>query len=173
MFPLNRSVLHVDDDPLVTLVVQNKLRQLGIETVPLNDPTQTLDRLLHGKFQVVLLDVQMPGQDGLELLRKIKQLDGGVSVIMLTGIVSQATVLQSLRRGAAACFFKPMGDAAPLAAAIQEAFATLERWWQTLQNLSALRRQDESVGTPAVAPEAQTPNCGAAAASNSFSTTLQ
>lgn len=144
MFLRNRTVLHIDDEPLVTMVIQTMLRPLGIETVPLNDPSQALDRLLHDRYQVVLLDVQMPGYDGLELLREIKRLDGGISVIMLTGIVSQATVLQSLRRGAAACFFKPVTDPTHLAGAIGAAYDSLERWWQTLQDLSAMRRQDDT-----------------------------
>ncbi len=144
MFIKNRAVLHVDDDPATTQLIQVLLRPLGIETVPLNDSGQLLDRLLNDQHRVVLLDVDMPHDNGLELLRDIKRLDGGINVIMLTGIVSQSTVLQSLRRGASACFFKPITDAKPLAWAIESAFDNLERWWQTLQELSARRRQDEA-----------------------------
>ncbi len=143
MFIQNRSVLHVDDDPATTRIIQAMLRPFGIETFPLNDPLQVLERLLNNQHHVVLLDVQMPGYDGLELLRDIKRFDGGVSVIMLTSLVAQATVLQSLRRGAAACFFKPVVDARPLASAIEAEFARLECWWQKLHELSTMRRQEE------------------------------
>ena len=99
MFNTNRAVLHVDEDPAATQLIHVLLRPLGIETVQLNDPAQLLDRLLKDQHRVVLLDVDMPHDNGLELLRDIKRLDGGINVIMLTGLVSPSAVLQSQRRG--------------------------------------------------------------------------
>jgi CheY-like chemotaxis protein len=144
MFIKNRTVLHVDDDLAATRLTHALLRSYGIQTVALNDPSQLIERLLNDQHHVVLLDIEMPHHDGLEILRDIKRLDGGITVIMLTAMVSQSTVLQSLRRGAAGCFFKPIVDPEPLVRAIAEAFDNLERWWRTLQELSVLRRQDEN-----------------------------
>ena len=83
----------------------------------------------------MLLDIDMPRINGLELLKEIKAFDGGILVIMLSGIVTQTTVFQSLRMGAEACFFKPLTDAEPLVDAISDCFRKLDRWWNTLDEL--------------------------------------
>jgi phenylacetyl-CoA:acceptor oxidoreductase subunit 2 len=78
--------------------------------------------LLVRDCRVVLLDIDMPQINGLEALREIKQHDGGIQVIMLTGLVSMNTVLESMRLGAESCLFKPVTDVAPLLDAIEAAW---------------------------------------------------
>lgn len=134
-------VLHIDDDPAVTRMVTLLLRSRGIEAAELNDPERALDILMTHDYRVVLLDIDMPGLNGLDLLSRIKHRDGGVNVIMLTGLVSQTSVLASMRRGAMACLFKPIDDPQTLIDAITIAFENTNRWWDTLGHLSALRRQ--------------------------------
>lgn len=142
--PVHRKVLHVDDDPQFTRLVAAHLRPLGFELHSVNDPKLCLQQLRREDYPVVLLDIDMPGVDGMQLLRDIKSQDGGAQVIMLTGLVSMTTVLQSLRWGAEACIFKPFTDPAMLIAAIERAFAKLDAWWDTLEDLSARRRNTKA-----------------------------
>lgn len=138
-----RTVLHVDDDLMMTRVVAAKLKARNIEVISVNDPLQVLPLLVGRDIRVVLLDIDMPGINGLDLLRKIKAHDGGIQVIMLTGLVSMSTVLESMRGGAEACIFKPMKDFEPLFETLQIAFAKHDRWWSYLEELQERRRQEE------------------------------
>lgn len=135
-------ILHIDDDPAITRLVTTLLRKKGFEAAELNDPNQALDILQKHNYRVILLDIDMPGINGMELLTNIKKRDGGVNVIVLTGMISQATALTAMRRGALACLFKPIDDIAPLLGSIQLAFDNINRWRETFRKLSDIKRQE-------------------------------
>ncbi len=135
----NQSILHIDDDLNLLTIVSKKLSLCGYEVHSLRDPSQASRELLTTGARVVLLDIDMPDIDGLSVLKEIKKHDGGIQVIMLTGVVSMNTVLQSMRWGAEACVFKPLAEIEPLSTTIDAAFAKIDRWWMTLDELS-LRR---------------------------------
>lgn len=141
----DRTVLHVDDDPALLRVVQAKLGKHGYDVLSLEDPTQISKVLLESGARVVLLDVDMPQVNGLSVLKEIKTLDGGVQVIMVTGMVSMSTVLQSMRWGAEACVFKPIADLDPLLGALDAAFAKIGRWWTALDDLNRRKRGEQPV----------------------------
>jgi len=130
-----RTILHVDDDPEVLQVVSRRLSAAGHEVRSLQDPRETPRQLLESGARLVLLDIDMPHIDGIRLLRQIKRDDGGIQVIMLTGMVSTSTVLRSMRYGAEACLFKPVTNFDPLLEAVESAFEKVERWWQSLDEL--------------------------------------
>lgn len=139
---MRRKILHVDDDVQVTRLVAKLLTDRGYEVTSLNDSTQAMEEVVRGRHQLVLLDIDMPAMDGMQLLRLIKGFDGGTQVIMLTGIVTMSTALQSLRWGAEACFFKPLADVKPLLEAVELTFDKIDRWWKTLEDLTHRRRQE-------------------------------
>ena len=143
MSTTNYPVLHIDDDPATTRFVTTMLHKHGIEAAELNDPTAALDTLLANNYRVVILDIDMEGIDGLELLKKIKQMDGGIHVIMLTGLVSQSTVIRSMRYGALACLFKPVRDVRALVEVLHVAFDNTTRWFDSLKALAEMRKQTE------------------------------
>ncbi len=142
--PVLRRILHVDDDPLMTQLVAAYLGEYGIETTPLHDPTQVIQQLPKFSERVVLLDIDMPRINGLELLKDIKEFDGAIQVVMLTSLVTMTTVLQSLRWGAEACFFKPITDIRPMVNGLEACFQKIERWWDTLDDLSSRRRAEST-----------------------------
>ncbi|NOY30176.1 MAG: response regulator [Planctomycetes bacterium] len=132
----NRTILHIDDDPSLLKIVSKKLSLSGYDVRSLDDPKQTSRELITTGARLVLLDIDMPDIDGLTLLEDIKRHDGGIQVIMLTGLVSMTTVLQSMRWGAEACVFKPITDIQPLTTAIDAAFEKIDRWWSSLDELN-------------------------------------
>ena len=149
-------ILHVDDDPAMTRLVSRQLGAHGIEVSALHDPTQALHRITEDNFRIVIVDLQMPEMDGFELLKRIKGADGGTAVIVLTGLVTQASVMCSMREGAAACFFKPLTSIDGLLDCIAEINKSFDRWRTTLQQLATIRRSEttmrhaEYLSTPAV-----------------------
>ena len=134
----NYTILHVDDDESMLRIVAQTLGKKDYDVVSLEDSREATKMLLKTGARVVLLDIDMPHLDGLTLLDKIKRQDGGVQVIMLTGMVSMSTVLQSMRWGAEACIFKPLSDFDPLFTAVHTTFEKIDRWWQALGNLHYL-----------------------------------
>jgi DNA-binding response OmpR family regulator len=142
-----RTILHVDDDPQITRLSAQHLRPLGYEVTCLNDPRQALRALSEAHHRLVLLDIDMPYINGLDLLRQIKHAYGGSQVIMLTGLVSMQTLLQSYRWGAEFCIFKPLTSVAPLVEAIEAVFRKIDHWWNALEELSKQRRSLENSGT--------------------------
>lgn len=140
--PTPRLILHVDDDPQFTRLVAAQLGAVGYEVHTLNDATQCLPTLMRQQYRLVLLDLNMPALAGEDLLPQIKTFDGGIQVIVVTAAVSMNRTLQVLRRGAEACFFKPLTDLRPLGDAVEDAFKKLDRWWDTLDHLMKLRRSD-------------------------------
>jgi CheY-like chemotaxis protein len=140
-----RNILHADDDPVFTALVAELLKDHGYDVTSVNDPSEVLPRLLRAQQRVVLLDIDMPRIDGIELLKQIKAFDGGIQVILLTGLVTMTSMLQGLRWGAEACFFKPMIDIAPLAEALSDCFRKSDRWWTSLDALSQRRRTEDVV----------------------------
>lgn len=139
-----REILHVDDDPQFTAIVAARLKQVGYSVTSRNDPAQAIETLLDNKIRVVLLDIQMPTVNGLEMLREIKRFDGGTQVLMLTGLLSTASVMQAFRQGADGCFFKPLTDMRPLLEAIEDSYRKIDRWWQTLRELSERKRKERA-----------------------------
>ncbi|MEX2187937.1 MAG: response regulator [Pirellulales bacterium] len=138
----NREILHIDDDPQFTRLVGARLKSLDIRTCILNDPRECLDRIVYDGHRVVLLDIDMPYINGLQLLEEIKNHDGGIQVIMLTGLVTMSSALRSFRLGAEACLFKPIEDFAPLVAAVGRTFRKIDSWWETLEQLSGHRHAE-------------------------------
>lgn len=147
-----REILHIDDDPALLRLVASRLKPFDIRVVSLTDPTEVPEFLLKSDIRVGVFDIDMPQMSGLELLRQIKEQDGGIQVIMLTGVVSMSSVLRSLRWGAEACLFKPVTEIEPLVLSIESALAKVQRWWLALQELK--QRQADGGSDAVLAPSA-------------------
>lgn len=142
-----QTILHVDDDPQITRIVAERLKNEGYEVTSINDPRRAMEEFLRSHQRLVLLDIDMPHVSGLDLLREIKASHGGTQVIMLTGLVTMQTVLQSFRWGAEFCVFKPIVHAGPLLEAIERTFWKIDQWWKALEHLSEEKRAMRSSGT--------------------------
>ena len=103
-----RSILLVDDDVELGQAMREFFarRQLDLEVV--HDPGRGLVRALDGHHDLILLDVMMPGLDGLELLRRLR-LSSAVPVIMLTAKTRQMDRVAGLDAGADDYLPKPFG----------------------------------------------------------------
>lgn len=83
-------VLHVDDDPMNLRVVEEILAAFGHTSIRASSGAEALDRLAEQPFDVVLMDIHMPGMSGIETLRRVRALPGAAAetpVIALTADV--------------------------------------------------------------------------------------
>lgn len=140
MTDTTKTVLHVDDDPSQFPIIAALLEKRGYEVHSTESPEDVESALLKTGARIVLLDIDMPGKDGLTLLKEIKQNDGGIQVIMITGLVTMATVLQAMRWGAEACIFKPITDPTALLEALDATEAKIRRWWRAVEELTQQRK---------------------------------
>ena len=100
-------VLLVDDEREFVEVLAERLETRDFEVSTAASGDEALDRLRDKKVDVVVLDVLMPGKDGLETLKEIKQLMPLVEVIMLTGHGTVETAVEGMKVGAFDYLMKP------------------------------------------------------------------
>ncbi len=96
-----KRVLVVDDDPLILDVTSEFLQNEGFETVTAPDTLQALDEMKRHPAHVMLLDIKLPNESGLEFLAKFKEQYPDVPVVMLTGSGYDEDMMQeALNKGA-------------------------------------------------------------------------
>ena len=100
-------VLVVDDDSLLRKLIADQLARAEFDAVPAGSGKEALDVLREADFDVVLLDIMMPGLTGLEALREIRRLEDPPEVVMLTADTSLATGVEAMRQGAYDYLTKP------------------------------------------------------------------
>ncbi|MGW2937789.1 response regulator [Streptomyces sp. NPDC001156] len=118
------KVLLVDDHQVVRRGLRTFLEvQDDIEVVgEASDGAEGVARAEELKPDVVLMDVKMPGMDGIDALRRLRQLDNPARVLIVTSFTEQRTVVPALRAGAAGYVYKDV-DPDALAGAIRSVHA--------------------------------------------------
>lgn len=105
----SHKILVVDDEPPVAEAHAQILSDIGFPTVVLTDPGYALEEISHHPdIDVVLLDIQMPGMNGLELLNRIKLVRPELGVIMVTVINDVDLAVQAIKSGAYNYLLKPL-----------------------------------------------------------------
>lgn len=133
------KILVVDDEPEITDSLVRILRIEGYEADGVTNPITALEMVKKDNYLVVISDIQMPEMRGTELLRSIKEYNGMIQVIIITGYITIDNILTCLRRGANDCFFKPLKDKDELLNAVKVATGKLERWEQVISQMVKLK----------------------------------
>ena len=113
-------VLLVDDEEEFVSALSERLTLRGIEVESALNGEEALARLVDKEFEVVILDVMMPGLSGLEVLRQIKSTHPDTQVILLTGHGSTREGIEGMRLGAFDYLIKPV-DIEEMLAKMKEA----------------------------------------------------
>jgi EAL domain-containing protein (putative c-di-GMP-specific phosphodiesterase class I)/CheY-like chemotaxis protein len=139
------SVLVVDDDVAVADLLRRWLRRAGFEVTVADDGGAACETLAGRSFDAIVSDIQMPGLDGLQLLRGVREWDLDVPVIMMTGAPSVDTAMHALEYGAFRYVAKPF-DPKELVSVVNSA-VRLKRLAQTKrQALELLGADTKLVG---------------------------
>jgi DNA-binding NtrC family response regulator len=136
-------VLLVDDERDYLEVLIRRLGKRDVDVDGVSSGEEALQYLQARPIDVAVLDVRMPGMDGLTALRKIKKLDPLIEVIMLTGHASLEVALEGMRAGAFDYLMKP-AEIDELLYKIQDAHRA-----KTIQEekIARLERQKEQQGS--------------------------
>jgi two-component system NtrC family response regulator len=117
---MDRRILVVDDSELTCQHLSEVLARPGRQIKVAHNGTEALEWLVDGHFSLVLTDLRLPGFDGLELIREIRQRSLPVSVIVMTGHASIDSAVEAMKLGAFDYLTKPI-DAVRLDLAVEQA----------------------------------------------------
>ena len=103
-----RKVLVIDDDPVVGTSFNRVLEPKGYAVITAADGAEALERIAREDYDVVYTDIRMPGMNGLEVARRIKEARPWMPVVIVTGYGTDANVEEARKLGVAGFLNKPL-----------------------------------------------------------------
>lgn len=128
------TIMLVDDEVPFVEAMTKRLKRRDLEVEQAFSGQEAIDKLTEGsKTEVVILDVKMPGMDGIDALKVIKNKVPLVEVIMLTGHATVESAIEGMKRGAFDYLLKPC-EMEHLIAKVSEAAARKRRQEEKIIN---------------------------------------
>lgn len=121
--PKQPKLLVVDDDPLVVKTLERALKDYRPELF--SSPVKALEKLEEEEFHLLLTDLKMDEMDGMELIRRVKEIQPALKVIVMTGYASKDTALEAIQEGVYSYLEKPIHKT--------ETIKTIESAWMNLR----------------------------------------
>nr|WP_320010884.1 HD domain-containing phosphohydrolase [uncultured Desulfobulbus sp.] len=106
---MGSKILVADDDSLVRLAIQKILHLFDHEVVAVESGREVLEQV-SDDFDVIVLDINMPGMDGFETLEQLNELSVDIPVLFLTGVGSMDYAVKAIHLGAYDFLTKPIAD---------------------------------------------------------------
>ena len=107
VIPGRRTVLIVDDEPSVRNTLERLLKSNDYEPVVAANGHEALAHALSQEFEVVLLDIRMPGLSGIDVLQRLLADHPDTGIIMVTAVVDTKTAVDAMKMGAYDYVLKP------------------------------------------------------------------
>jgi CheY-like chemotaxis protein len=105
------NALIVDDDPVLRMIMTKELQSVGLRSMVASNGTEAIQSLKDNKFDFILMDISMPGQDGLDATRWIREMEdtsnNGIPIFAVTSFGSQEHTAEILDAGFNEHFVKP------------------------------------------------------------------
>ncbi len=101
------SILVVDDERLVNSILARYLSQMGYACITAQSGPEALEKLDGQSCALALCDIRMPGMDGIELLKRMKEWDDEIAVIMVSAVDNREVAVEAMRAGAYDYVIKP------------------------------------------------------------------
>ena len=139
--------LVVDDDPLLTKLVQYRLEREGISSDVASSGEAALEMVRKNRYRVIICDVNMPGINGVDLVREIKQIAPIAQIIMLTADDKMATTIDAIGYGACE-YISKTDDLTLLIDETESCLHRAERWWKSFE-----KRPSRTAVAPVAQPD--------------------
>ncbi len=136
------KVMLVDDEIEFVETLLKRLKKRGLDVTSAGSGEEALSSLEGNQADVVVLDVKMPGMDGVDVLREIKSRYPLVEVIMLTGHANVEVAIQGMELGAFDYLMKPM-DIDELLYKIQDAHQKKSIQEAKIKNMEGLSESEK------------------------------
>jgi len=123
------KLLIIDDEADIIEVIKRRLIfEDNLEVEGVTNPLLALEKIKKEKIDIVLLDIAMPELDGITTLKKIKEIDGLVQVIIMTGYSTTDKAIECLRLGANDYILKPFEDMDNIVNLVNITIEKINRW---------------------------------------------
>ena len=107
-FSVGKRILIVDDQETILFFLRDRLEQLGFATFSVSNGAEALSLLQEDSFQGILLDLEMPGLDGLSMLSQLRSQSNAVPVIVMSADPTRTTMIKAIEAGARDYLTKPI-----------------------------------------------------------------
>ena len=136
------AILLAEDDPVTRMLMTRFLKKAGYEVEAVGDGAHALDRMLQRHYPMLVTDWEMPGMDGLDLCKAVRnlKLDGYVYALLLTARDAKEHIIAGLRRAPTTTSIKPVYE--------PELIARLNTGRRILSLEQSLRAANESQPDP-------------------------
>lgn len=138
------AILVVDDEPGIRELLSQILADEGFSVTTVASGEEALAAVSREVFDVVMLDIKLPGMDGLEVLRQLKAGGKRLPVVMISGHATVEQAAQAVREGAADFLEKPLG--------LERVLVTVNNVLERAQLAERLQEEEEDVELTGVSP---------------------
>lgn len=138
--------LVVDDDPLLTNLVQYRLEREGVASDVASSGEEALEMIRKNRYRVIICDVNMPGINGVDLVREIKKIAPIAQIIMLTVDDKMGTTIDAIGYGACE-YISKTDDLNLLITETKSCLHRAERWWNSFE-----QRPSRAAAAPVARP---------------------
>ena len=101
------SILIADDEEVMRNLLCDILTDAGYKAEAVSCGGEAIEKVQQGKFSIVVTDLKMPGMNGIEVIKKLKAINSGICVIVITAYPSIESVIEAMREGAYDYIVKP------------------------------------------------------------------
>ena len=137
----HKEIIHIiDDEPIIYEVLQDLLTSEGYEVEISTNGEEALEKYASQNFDLTLLDLLMPGMDGIEVLKRLKKMDPSAVVIIITAYASIESAISAMKMGAFDYIQKPFKHA-ELLLIVQRAIAHKRLQEENLRLKDELKRK--------------------------------
>jgi diguanylate cyclase (GGDEF)-like protein len=141
---LGARVLIADDDPAFRQMLARRVLKMGLSVVEVENGDQAVEALKNGSFDLLLVDLSMPGKNGLEVVQSALQFDPLLPAVVITGTGSYETALEALRTRVFDYMTKPFESLTAFELAVSRA---LKHGFLTRDNARAFARAQQQATT--------------------------
>lgn len=133
----SRRILLIEDEPTLVITLRDRLKSEGYTVESAGDGTTGLERASTGSFDLLILDVMLPGQNGFEVCKELRRRGSEVPILMLTARSQPVEKVLGLKLGADDYLTKPF--------AVEELHARLTRLVDRREALASAHRHGEAL----------------------------
>ncbi len=117
----NASVIIVDDESGIVRLCKRLLERANYQVKTFTTPSDGVEFLREENFDLLLVDIRMPGMDGFQVIEEARKIQPDIAVVIMTGYGTLETAIRALRKGADGLILKPFEDGGELVSTIREA----------------------------------------------------
>ena len=104
---MKEKILVVDDEIEVCNLLEEFLTKKGYEVIIATSGREAIEKFKIGKPKLILLDIQMPEMNGIEVIKKIREIDKDVAILMATAVMDENIAKEAMELGASDYIVKP------------------------------------------------------------------